>query len=437
MLVRGRVEDDARPVALEDLAQPLAIADVGDHGHARREAAVVDELALDLEERRLRLVDEDQPRCARPRRLAAELRADRAACAGDEHGLAAQVLGDRREVDLDGLAPEDVLDLHGPDLGGEVVVARDQLVEPRERLHGHLRVARMLDDPLANLTRGGRNRDQQLVGPVVAEDVRQLLGRPEHADAVHAEVLLARVVVDEADRGVAEGARLQHLADHELARVAGSHDDDLLAAGDKAGRARPLEDRSREQARARYEREQQQPVEDRHAAREPRRVGRREEVDDEARRQRRDGHALERAPHVSRRDVAPPAVVEAEEREDDELDRDHEEDRPPADEPLVEGRDAPEGVEAKLEGEQPGDRDQHAVGGELPDPVAVHRAPHRTASSDTASLTAATTCSCTSAPIPAHIGSARFSRDARSVSGKSPSAWPSERSAGCRWSGVS
>ena len=250
-------------------------------------------------------------------------------------------------------------------------------------------------------------------------------------------VLLARVVVDDADRRVPERPRLLHLADHELARVARADDDHFLAAGDEARRTGPLEDRARQKARARDETEQEQPVEDRDPARQPSGVRRREEVDDEARGEAGDGDAPRGAPHVPRRDVAPPAVVEAERREDHELDRDHEQHRPPVDELLVEGRDPLERVEAQLEGEQPRDGDQDAVGGDLPDPVPVHRRSHRTASRDTASLTAETTRSCTSAPIPAHIGSARFSRAARSVSGKSPSAWPNWRSAGWRWSGVS
>ena len=116
MLVRGRVEDDVGPVALEHLAQPLAVAHVGEHGHARGEAALVDELALDVEERALGLVDEHDPRRLRARDLAAELGADRAAGAGDEHGLALDVGGDGVDVDLDRLAAEQVLDLDRADL---------------------------------------------------------------------------------------------------------------------------------------------------------------------------------------------------------------------------------------------------------------------------------------------------------------------------------
>ena len=54
------MEDDGRPVAIEHLAQPLVAPDVRDHRHAGREIAVVDELALDLVQRRFGLVDEDR-----------------------------------------------------------------------------------------------------------------------------------------------------------------------------------------------------------------------------------------------------------------------------------------------------------------------------------------------------------------------------------------
>ena len=78
----------------------------------------------------------------------------------------------------------------------------------------------------------------------------QLVGRAEHADAVDAQVLLARVVVDQADRRVAELAVALHLPDHELARVAGADDQHLLAARDEPTGARALDHAAREQPRA-------------------------------------------------------------------------------------------------------------------------------------------------------------------------------------------
>ena len=63
--------------------------------------------------------------------------------------------GDRVEVDLDLLAPEHVLDLDGADLSGEVDVARDQLVQPGQRLHGDALGPRGVDDAL-RASRPGR-----------------------------------------------------------------------------------------------------------------------------------------------------------------------------------------------------------------------------------------------------------------------------------------
>ena len=182
------------------------------------------------------------------RDLAAELGADRAAGARHEHDLALQVVGDRLEVDLDGLAPEHVLDLDGAQLAGEV--ARRPRRDRRALgsvLTGTSSGARRLDDPRAQLARGGRDRDQHLVRPSVADDVREVGGRAEHADAVEAQVALARVVVEQADRRVAERRGALHLLHDELAGVAGADDDRLLAARHDPAGQRPLDDRPREQ----------------------------------------------------------------------------------------------------------------------------------------------------------------------------------------------
>ncbi len=246
VLVRRGVEDDRGAVALEDLTHPVAIADVGEYGHARGELALVDELALDVEEGAFALVDEDDPLRVGARDLAAELGADRAAGAGHEHRLAREVRVDRLEVDLDRLAPEQVLNLDGANLDGEIAVAGDQLVQPRQRLHRHVLVARHLDDPRTLLARGRRDCDQNLIGTAVAKQVRELVRRAEDTDPVQAQVLLARVVVDQADRRVAERRRAQHLAQHQLSGVTGADDDHLLTARDDRATLRALDDRAHE-----------------------------------------------------------------------------------------------------------------------------------------------------------------------------------------------
>ena len=128
VLVRGGMEDDGRAVLLEHLApHDRAFLDVDELRHGGGELPLL-QLLLDLEERPLGVVDEDEPRRADPGDLPTELRADRSACPRNEHRLAFEVRRDFLEVDLDLLAAEDVLHLDGPNLAGEPEVAGDELV---------------------------------------------------------------------------------------------------------------------------------------------------------------------------------------------------------------------------------------------------------------------------------------------------------------------
>ena len=178
-------------------------ASTGTHGG---EAALVDELALDLEQRRLALVDEDQPLAADARDLAAELGADRAAGAGDEHGLRRRgttrprrgrprpARGRARPRPAPGGSGRRG---RGRRRSARAGPAASSPGRPRSRATSTIRWRISPEaDGIAISTSSG------LVAR--ARMLRQLVGRAEHADAVDAQVLLARVVVDEADRRVAE-----------------------------------------------------------------------------------------------------------------------------------------------------------------------------------------------------------------------------------------
>ena len=417
VFVGGRVEDDPGPEAVERAPHLGAVLHVGEDGNRRVEAALVGELALDVDERVLRVVDEDDAVGAERGDLAAELGADRAARAGDEDGLAGDVGGDRGEVELDGLAPEHVLHLHLAELAREVEVAGDELVHGGQGLHRDADVAALVHDPLPRLARRGRDRDDDLVRAVVAKEVRQVVGRAEHPDAVEAQVLLAGIVVDEPGRRVAEVRVLQHLAEDELARVAGSHDEHVSPPRDEPPPARALEDRPRGEAGARDEPEQDQPVDDDDPAREPEARHGVPEVERGDRDDGRDGDRQQGAPDVADRDVAPPVVVQAEDDEGEDLHADDDEDHVEVEERLVARRNAV--VEADVEGEDPRQGDEPRVHDRLPEPVPVERS-HQAAFTVEAARRHSTTRSCCSREMAGQIGSARVSRAARSVSGRLP-----------------
>ena len=292
-------------------------------------------------------------------------------------------------------------------------------MQARQGLDGNVLGAGQLDDLPPHFARRGRHRDQHLVRAVVAQDLGQLVGRAEDADPLDSVVLLARVVVDEADRRRSEAAVALELAHDQLPGVAGADHEHFVTACDETG-SRPFDQRPGEQACARDERQQQQVVERSDAAGEARRMLGREGVQHEVREQRRDGDAPRRAPHVAGRDVPPPAVVEAEENEDRKLDDDHDREHAPREEVLVVARRRL--VETQEVRQAPGGRDQRRVEGELPEPPPVDRQRPHTRTSDAARRSTATTSACCSSLIPGQSGRQRFSREALSVSGNSPSA---------------
>src|SRR5438477_7354000 len=138
------------------------------------------------------------------------------------------------------------------------------------------------------------------------------------------------------------------------------------------------------------------------------------EIHDEVGDDARDADAAGSAPHVLRRDVTPPAVVEAEDDEHGELDREDDRDRV-HEQAVVRRWHAV--VETEPEREPPRKRDQRCVREQLPEPVAVDR--HHDATG-AAACTAETTRSCAPLSMPAHSGTEKFSRASCSVTGSEP-----------------
>ena len=187
--------------------------------------------------------------------------------AGDEHDAPGQVGAHALDLHPHGLAAEDVLHAHLAHLAQQAPTALQQLEDRRHRAHGHAALAARGHHARAHAARGRGHRDQDLVGLDVLEHARQVVRAAEHLDAaVDARAALARVVVDEADRAVAEVRIAQDLAQQQAAAVAGA--DDQHGAG-VARRAiageRALVDQVHEEAPADEEEQHQQPVEHEHA----------------------------------------------------------------------------------------------------------------------------------------------------------------------------
>jgi hypothetical protein len=161
------VEDVRRAVAAEDLGHPLALLAVGQdrRDRGRVNVAVLLELALDLEEVVLGVVDQHEHAGSHAGDLAAELGADGAAGAGDHHHLAAEVGADAVDVHPDRLAAQDILHLDVTHLADDLAGAGLQELEDRgQRAHGNTTVAAGLDD-LGPYGAGGRgDGDHDLVG---------------------------------------------------------------------------------------------------------------------------------------------------------------------------------------------------------------------------------------------------------------------------------
>ena len=199
------MEDDVGREALHHLEHAVGLAAVGEHSLDPGEVPLLEHLAVDLEEVVLGVVEQDQELRVDLGDLTAELGADRAAGAGDEDDAVAQVGADAVELTHDRVAAEHVLDPNLAQLAVELDAAAQQLEHGRQGADADLTLAAGGDDfgPQRPGRRG--DRDHDLVRFGLVEDLRHLLGRAEHLQAQHPHPALARVVVDEADRG---GARL-------------------------------------------------------------------------------------------------------------------------------------------------------------------------------------------------------------------------------------
>ena len=145
MLVRRCVAHDLRAVLGEHRFDARPVAHGADQRDEIKLRAGVVQLLLDVVGVVFVNIKDDEPFRRKARDLAAQLAADAAAAARDEHGLAAEVPPDLGEIGLHLVAAEQVLDLHVADLFGADLAAC-QLVKARQDLELAARALADLND---------------------------------------------------------------------------------------------------------------------------------------------------------------------------------------------------------------------------------------------------------------------------------------------------
>ena len=183
------------------------------------------DLHIDLVERHLRQLEQDQRLRPEREQLPRQLRADRAPGAGDHHHLVLHMGGEQVELGRDRIAAQEILDLDGAEVA-DLDVARRDLLERRQRLDHHRKRLQRLDRGAA-LAAERRGHGEQHLFDVLGGDHLADLAGPQHLDAVHHLPRERRVVVDESDHvvlaGLVQGAKQLN------AGRAGAVDDDVLA----------------------------------------------------------------------------------------------------------------------------------------------------------------------------------------------------------------
>ena len=163
--------------------------------------------------------------------LAAQLRADRAAGAGDEHGLARDHLGDAGFVQLHRLAAEQVFGFDAT----HPLDARAAVLQLAGRGHGqHLELGgRGGFDGTAALCRRGAGQGHDHVGGAGTQLRRGHVGEcPQHWHATDARAALGRVVVEQAEH---DPALLVNSGEQPLGRFTGAQHDGTAHVGVAAG----------------------------------------------------------------------------------------------------------------------------------------------------------------------------------------------------------
>jgi len=183
----GSVDDDLGLELLPHLHHAIAIRDVANACEDIDVAFELLQLVLDIEQRGLRLFDEDHLAGCEAGHLSTHLRTDAPTGTGDEDATVLDESSDGGVVEFDAFASEKVFDVHRPDLAdGDATI--NEVSDARKRLELEVRPAAQVDDALEFLLRRGRDRDDDFVDLVFFAQTGDVVGDTQDGNSVDDDV---------------------------------------------------------------------------------------------------------------------------------------------------------------------------------------------------------------------------------------------------------
>jgi len=199
MLVGRCMEDQLRPVGLDDPVELCLVLHITDHRDDDLAPLLLPVVQCQREIVELRLIDVQENQLARSigEQLAADLGSNGAACPGDEDALVLHHLFDRALVDFDQRSAEEVGVVEAPQ-----IQLLGSLLDLKERGDDFHLGARLIggidggDHPLLLDLGDGDDEDLRLL---ITQDLLKILDRAVDAGAQYVATLEVGIVIDEAD----------------------------------------------------------------------------------------------------------------------------------------------------------------------------------------------------------------------------------------------
>ena len=268
VFVGRRVIDDLRSVVFEYAEDPAAVADGADQRHQIELRIFLAQFHLNIVGIVLVDIKDDQLFGRMRRDLPAELAADGAAAACDQHCFAVDEVEDFLHVSLDGLSAQEVFHRNLFHLADRYITAH-KLVHTGQILELAVGLFADIED-ISALFRGCAGDSQiDLLDPVLVDIFQDALPAAHDRNAVDEAPPLVVVVVDHAEDLILQLDRAANVADDGLAGVAGSDDHDAPFVGAHSVMNAQKDDKSIGESNANHEQELQHDadhvVRDRHA----------------------------------------------------------------------------------------------------------------------------------------------------------------------------